>query len=221
MDFIQSKDGHEGVGAMAEAIIHALAEGEVLWLICGGSNIPLAKEAMDIVRANVSPEILARLTVGQTDERYGQPGHPDSNWKQMHDVQFNFDSVKTLPILLGKDLKQTAADYAVKLSEVLSRNPHIVAQFGMGADGHVAGMLPHTGGLDATELVFGYESEPFTRVSITPPVFEKIDEAFVFVFGTSKHEVVTKLWQKDLTIEEMPCQILKRVPECRFYSDQL
>ncbi len=221
MNFIQSKDGHEGVEAMARAIIDALAKGEVLWLICGGSNIPLAKAAMDIVRAGVLPEQLKNLTVGETDERYGMPGHPDSNWRQMHDVQFNFDSVQSLPILLGKDLEQTSADYAVVLSEALSKNPHVVAQFGMGADGHVAGMLPHTGGLEATELVFGYESLPFTRVSITPPVFEKIDEAFVFVFGDSKHEAVTKLWQKDLTIEEMPCQILKRIPECSFYSDQL
>jgi 6-phosphogluconolactonase/glucosamine-6-phosphate isomerase/deaminase len=221
MQFISSKEGKEGVEKMAGEISDALLHGKkVLWLICGGSNIPLAKTTMDVIRARAGGHI-QNLCIGQTDERYGPVGHPDSNWQQMIDAGFAFEGAWKLPILLGKPLKETVAEYATKLEEAFFVYDHVVAQFGIGADGHVAGMLPHTGGMAAKELVYGYEAGTFVRVTITPPAFKHIESAYAFAFGVSKHEAVTKLWQKDLTIDEMPCQILKRIPKSYFYSDQL
>lgn len=221
MEFIKSEHGQDGVEAMAHKVAEGLHGGPVLWLICGGSNIPLTKAAMDIVRAEISPEDLTNLTLGLTDERYGEVGHKDSNWQQLIETGFDFSGIKTMPILFGKNLEDTVRGYGIKIDHALEANQFVVAQFGIGADGHVAGMLPHTPGIEAEESVFGYDSGTFVRVTITPPVFEKIKYAFAFVFGESKHEAVTKLWQKDLTIDQMPCQILKRIPECNFYSDQL
>lgn len=203
---------------MANTIIEKLKAGGVLWLVCGGSNIPLSKAAMDMVRAQVLPIELSNLTVGLTDERYGILGHKDSNWQQLLDVGFNFEGIHTLPILFGKPLEETVTEYAQKLSEAFDTHPYVVAQFGIGADGHVAGMLPHTGGLGAEALVFGYEAAPFTRISVTPPAFKKIHTAFAFVFGESKREAVQKLHQ-ELSIADEPCQLLKQIPECSFYSD--
>ena len=206
---------------MAVEIAEALVAGKrVLWLVCGGSNIPLAAQAMDMVRAQAGGEI-GTLTVGQTDERYGDVGHKDSNWQQMIEVEFDFAGVQTMPILTGAPLDETVRAYAKNLAEAFAKNDVVVAQFGIGADGHIAGMLPHTGGLAATELAFGYDSPPFVRITMTPPAFARITSAYAFAFGEPKHDAVTKLWQKDLTIDEMPCQILKRIPESYFYSDQL
>jgi 6-phosphogluconolactonase/glucosamine-6-phosphate isomerase/deaminase len=222
MEFIQSKDGKEGVEKMAVRLAASLGENlRVLWLICGGSNIPLASEAMTQLRKSVSHEQLGLLTVGQTDERYGPIGHKDSNWKQMEDAQFNFDNVNPMPILLGESLEKTVEEYARRIKNAFEENDIVVAQFGIGADGHVAGMLPGCEAIDESALVGGYVAEPFVRVTLTPPAFEGIDIAYTFAFGDSKHEAVTRLWQKDLTVFEMPCQILKRIPESYFYSDQL
>lgn len=222
MKFIASHDGREGVEKMANKIAASLGENmKVLWLICGGSNIPLAKEAMDIIRSKVNTEQLGNLTVGQTDERYGSPGHKDSNWKQMEDAGFNFDNTQAAPMLLGESFEETVRDYERRISEAFGESDITIAQFGIGADGHIAGMLPHTGGIEEEKLVFAYESAPFTRVTLTPPAFEHIDVAYTFAFGEGKHDAVTKLWQKDLTVLEMPCQILKRIPESYFYSDQI
>lgn len=221
MDFIGSTDGKDGVEKMARSIAAGLKAGKVLWLICGGSNIPLSKLAMDIVRASTLDIELKNLTLGLTDERYGIVGHKDSNWQQLIQAGFNFDSIETLPVLTGKPLQETVSDYAKKLGEAFKQSQFVVAQFGIGSDGHIAGMLPHTAGIHSSGLVCGYESAPYVRITITPPAFLHIDEAYAFVFGASKHEAVTRLWQKDLTIDEMPCQILKRIQECRFYSDQL
>ncbi len=222
MEFIQSKDGKEGVKKMADKLSASLGENQrVLWLICGGSNIPLAALAMNMVRKTVGVEQLGLLTVGQTDERYGPIGHKDSNWKQMEDASFNFDNVNPMPMLMGESLEKTVEDYARRIKNAFEENDIVIAQFGIGADGHVAGMLPHTEAIDDEKLVSGYEAEPFVRVTLTPPAFDGIDVAYTFAFGNSKHEAVTRAWQKDLTIFEMPAQILKRIPESYFYSDQL
>lgn len=207
---------------MAAKLSASLGENlRVLWLICGGSNIPLAAEAMNLVRKTIGVEQLGQLSVGQTDERFGPIGHKDSNWKQMEDTAFNFDNINPMPMLLGESLEKTVEDYARRIKNAFEENDIVVAQFGIGADGHVAGMLPHTTAIDERELVSGYEAEPFVRITLTPPAFDSIDAAYTFAFGASKHEAVTKLWQKDLTIFEMPAQILKRIPESYFYSDQL
>ena len=221
MQFLQSEWGDEGVEAMAEKISsELLLNKKVLWLICGGSNIPLAKDAMDMVRAKAGEKI-KNLTVGQTDERFGPVGHQDSNWFQMQKVHFNFEGIQTFPILQNKSLEETVSEYATGLEAAFKENDVVVAQFGIGADGHVAGMLPHTGGIHVQELAFGYESAPFVRITMTPPAFAHIDEAFAFAFGPAKKDAIDKLQTKELTLDEEPAQILKEIPLSHFYSDQL
>jgi 6-phosphogluconolactonase/glucosamine-6-phosphate isomerase/deaminase len=221
MQYISSSNGAEGVEQMAEKIIDSLLAGKkVLWLICGGSNIPLAKKAMDMVRERAGEKV-SNLAIGQTDERFGPVGHKDSNWQQMIDERFDFKDAKTLPILSGEPLKETVRNYAEALGEAFEGNDIVVAQFGIGADGHIAGMLPHTGGIEAKELVFGYEAEPFVRITMTPPAFAYIHAAYAFAFGQSKLEAVDHLQNSDLPLEDEPCQILKTIPECCFYSDKL
>lgn len=205
---------------MAEKIAGELARGRVLWLICGGSNIPYAKAALDIIRAKTG-EHIKNLTVGQTDERFGDVGHKDSNWRQLIDAGCNFDSVQTLPILRGTSLQETVSEYAKTAEDAFAQNRYVAAQFGIGADGHVAGMLPHTGGIEAQELVFGYEAAPFVRITITPPAFSAIHGAYTFAFGESKKDAVHKLRSEELSPADEPCQLLKQIPESYFYSDQL
>ncbi len=221
MQFIYSSDGEVGVGALATSLSALLnAHKRVLWLICGGSNIALAKEVMDIVQKEAQGTI-GGLTIGQTDERYGPVGHPDSNWRQMLDAHFNFEGVGALPILQNKSLEDTAAAYSVVLADAFGSHDAVVAQFGIGADGHVAGMLPHSPAVGETALVVGYESKPFVRITMTPPAFAHINAAYTFVFGEGKKEAVAKLQTQELSLSDEPCQILKTIPESFFYSDQI
>jgi 6-phosphogluconolactonase/glucosamine-6-phosphate isomerase/deaminase len=221
MEFINVRNGEEGTKAMAKEISGALAaDKKVLWLICGGSNIPLAKEAMDMMRADAGSKIV-NLTVGQTDERYGDMGHPDSNWQQMIEAGFNFEGVGTRPILFGGAGEETVLRYANMLAEDFASNDLVVAQFGIGADGHVAGMLPHTGGLDEEELAFGYDSAPFVRITMTPPAFAHVHCAYAFAFGESKRQAIASLQTKELPASEEPSQLLKTIPRSYFYSDQV
>ncbi len=220
MGFISSKDPKEGTRALAERISSALAEDKrVLWLICGGSNIPIAVEAMKQIRAAKAP--LENFTIAQTDERYGPVGHPDSNWKQMQDDGFDFSSVRTIPILMGAPLGKTVADYEQAIAPALEGQDLIVGQFGMGEDGHIAGIQPHTPAVSETRLVSGYQGTPFIRVTLTFPALKKIHVAYAFVYGASKRAPAERLKDEDIPLDEEPAQILKQLPEAYFYSDQI
>ncbi|HVU80271.1 MAG TPA: 6-phosphogluconolactonase [Candidatus Paceibacterota bacterium] len=221
MEFVPSIDPSAGVAAMAARLASELGKGKVLWLVCGGSNIPLSARAMDAVRAQVAPEALANLTVGLTDERYGPLGHADSNWKQLEDAHFNVEGIKTIPILTGKPLAETVAEYARHLEAALAEKPFVVAQFGIGADGHIAGTLPHTSAVASQDLVYGYEAAPFVRITLALAHFSIINAAYAFAFGGSKKEAIFRLKNEDLRLEDLPCQILKRLPEAYFYTDQI
>ncbi len=220
MQFIHSTDGHEGVEALAAKLVNELMHGKhILWLICGGSNIPLAKQVMNIVRASAGEQI-HNLSIGQTDERFGPVGHKDSNMQQMLEASFNFEGGEWLPILRDLPLEATAQAYAAELMVALGKADVVVGQFGIGADGHVAGMLPHTPGIGASEYVVGYESSPFVRLTMTPPAIAHLAAAYVFAFGDAKRDAIEKLRTQELPLQEEPCQILKTIPECYFYTDQ-
>ena len=110
----------------------------------GGSNIPIAADVMNAIRAGISPASLDNLTISLTDERYGPVGHPDSNWKQLQDIGMNLSGIKAHPILDGSSLPETVARFGIMIEKILKSTDVIVGQFGMGADGHIAGILPHS-----------------------------------------------------------------------------
>jgi 6-phosphogluconolactonase/glucosamine-6-phosphate isomerase/deaminase len=210
----------EAIAALANSISSALEEGETLWLVCGGSNIPYAVEAMRIVRERSSGAALARLTIALTDERYGPVGHVDSNWRQLQDAGLDMDGVNTVTVLTGAPLAETVEAYEKRVGELFART-RAIAQFGIGADGHIAGVLPHTGGASSDALVCGYEAGPYTRVTLTLFAIERIHAAYALVFGAGKRDMLERLQHEDGPLADMPAQVLKRLPEAYLYSDQI
>jgi 6-phosphogluconolactonase/glucosamine-6-phosphate isomerase/deaminase len=221
INYIKSATPADGAEALAKKISSILLENKsVLWLICGGSNLPIAVEILQAVRESVSAGQLQRLTVMQTDERYGPVGHADSNWQQLLDLGFNLKGLASFPILKNLPLEQTALEYSIIADKVFSESNSIIGQFGLGTDGHIAGILPHSiATKDGNRSVVGYESRPFVRLTLTPPMLQKISVSYVFVFGESKREAVTNLQTKELSLGDEPCQILKKMKEVYFYSD--
>jgi 6-phosphogluconolactonase len=222
MNFIHSQNSDTGAHELALRISESLKQGKrTLWLIPGGSNIPTAVSVMAEVRKAVPASALDNLTVSLCDERFGPAGHPDSNWKQLVDAGLNFERVSAIPILEDLSLEDTVSAYGANMALEFENNDVIIAQFGIGPDGHIAGMLPHTPAVTDTHPACGYQSEKFTRITLTPPMLVRISVAYVFAFGPSKAEALVHLRDKDLSIDEEPCQILKKIPEVHIYSDQI
>lgn len=219
MEFHKSLDPSQGATALLKRLQTELLAGKrVLWLIPGGSNIPTSISIMD----GISDELSRGLTLGLTDERYGPEGHKDSNWHQLLDRGFDAKSARRVTVLQSnlKDLHLTAEQYSAVLGDLFAEHDVTIGQFGMGADGHIAGILPNTAAVRAEGLVFGYPTEAFERITMTFSAIRRLQAGYLFAFGDDKRQALEKL-QQSHPLSEQPAQILKQLPEAYVYNDQV
>lgn len=225
MEFIKTPDPGQAIEDMARRISAVLeSDRKVLWLVCGGSNIPVAVKTMDLLRTQTDESKLSGLTVAQTDERYGPVGHKDSNWAQLAEMGFNLRKIASIPVLIGKSLEATVSDYADNLKsameQCLTAGGEIIALFGIGSDSHIAGILPDSPVFSDPRSASGYEAGPFIRITMTTHAVRKVSCAYALAFGDSKKQTIRKLGKKGDIVQE-PAQILKTLPQAYLYSDQL
>jgi 6-phosphogluconolactonase/glucosamine-6-phosphate isomerase/deaminase len=187
---------------------------EVLWLISGGSSISVAVEASKILAGSR----LNNLSVSLTDERYGPIGHKDSNWQQLLDSGFLLSGAKLLPVLNGDNFDNTTLSYGGMLAMELKSCDFSIGLFGIGLDGHTAGILPSSPATTTKALAIGYDGDAFKRITMTPEAIMKLNEAAVYVFGKPKWPILDKL-DNDIPINIMPAQALKHVRKLKIFND--
>lgn len=219
LQFCYEPNALKAAGKLSERLNSELARGKkVLWLVCGGSNIPLEVEIMRHIPVNLQ----SQLTLALTDERYGEFDHPDSNWRQLHEAGFEAGDAQIIPTLAPNlSLEETVENYEHNIVQALAEADFVIAQFGIGADGHIAGTLPRSPAITNNTLVIVYDAGQFTRITLTPSALRKIDVAFAFVYGESKLLTLQNLQTKALPLGEQPAQILKELPEVYVYNDQI
>lgn len=220
MQFILTAGWEDGVADLTERLVRELASGKkVLWLVSGGSNIPSSAQIMD----NIPHDLSQGLSVMLVDERYGEVGHGESNWAQLMSAGFNSEQATLLTVLqAGLSLEQTVAHYNSIAAEALSNNDIVIAQLGIGPDGHIAGVLPDSSAAkDTDDIAVGYKSTPFDRLTLTFEAMRKIDVAYTFAFGNTKHQALESLNTKSLGLVKQPSEILQEINEAYVYNDQL
>ena len=204
----------DAVETIAQAINKALEDGPVLLLLSGGSNVRTGVALRE--RLNLKNE----LTIGLTDERYGPPGHPDSNWQQLLDAGFDTKKLKLMPVLEGKSVEETTVDLKDNLRQAFQVNSAIFGLFGLGEDGHTSGILPGSPAVESEEIVVNFEGPDFTRITTTPFSFRHFDAAFLVVYGENKLNQLERL-KEELPTAEQPAQALKSIPELTIFNDQV
>jgi len=210
-----TKDLEEIADFVAGSINKQLAEGKrVLWFVTGGSSIKVQSKVADKINTNLP----GRLVITLTDERFGEENHPDSNWYQLKQLGFEIEKVKIITFLSGESFTDTTKRLREVLKEELEKADYKIGNFGIGIDGHTAGILPHTEAVNSPELVCAYETPQFDRVTITPKVISQLDEAIVFAMGDNKWPILEKL-EKEFPLDEDPSQILKTVPILTIFTD--
>lgn len=194
----------------------ALAAGKkVVWLTAGGSSVAIAVEVANEIRENPH---LANLTVSLTDERYGRPGHKDSNWQQLEDKGFALDGAKLLPVLSGDSLEVTAQKYADTVSRAIENADYSVALAGLGPDGHILGIKPVSPAVNTKDLAVGYKWDDYERVTLTFEILKRLDEVIVYAIGREKWPQFDML-AKEVSTEKQPAQLLKKLKKVTIFND--
>jgi 6-phosphogluconolactonase len=218
MKCIFSEDWEQGTNDLAARLRKELAAGKrMLWMVCGGSNIAASVKVMDMI----SEEESEKLAIFLTDERYGELDHASSNARQLREAGFHPKQAVFIPMLAdGLSLSETAERYTQALQAAIEHADVIVAQFGIGPDGHIAGILPNSPASKSTDWVTGYDAPPYIRITQTFDALRHISVAYAMAFGADKHEALVRLRDETVPLEEQPSQILKELPEAFVYSDQ-
>lgn len=219
MEFIKTADWQKGINDLTARLAKELkASKKVLWLIGGGSNIAASVAVM----AQLPAEETHHLSVFMTDERYGDVGHVHSNSKQLIDANFQAKEAIFVPMLQpGFSMNETQERYGQALQRAIEHSDVVIAQSGIGADGHIAGILPHSTAVSARGWVVGYEAPNYTRMTMTFDALRHIDAAYYMAFGDDKRDALTRLRDTDVGLEDQPAQILKELPEAYVYNDQI
>lgn len=220
MKYTLTTGWEDGVADLAERLARELKAGKrVLWLVSGGSNVAASVQ----IATTISPELSRNLSVMLVDERYGPVGHADSNWAQLTAAGFDAGQASLLPILeAGLDFDQTIERFSLLANKAFDKHDLVIAQLGIGDDGHVAGILPDSPAASEQQaLVAGYKTPSLQRLTLTFPGLRKIDAAYAFAFGAPKLAALTALKTETLELAKQPAQILKELPEAYLYSDQI
>lgn len=199
----------------------------VLWLVAGGSAIQVVLLVSKLLNGNTS---LDKLTVTLTDERYGKAGHTDSNWQQLKEAGFQLPGAHLIPILQNESLEATGQIFTDKLHELFQNTDYRLGLFGIGPDGHTAGILPGSPSVTDTELAAAYYDDNYpgeeipgvmrgiSRITIASSAIARLDEAIVYAMGEAKWPQLKRL-ADTIDIADQPAQALKQVPMLTIFTD--
>ena len=194
---------------------HLIAGEHVLWLLSGGSGINVVLEA----DKRLSGVDLTNLSVTLSDERYGTTGHPDENWQQLLDGGMILNGATLYRPLIGEDCEKTTDAFGAWIMQVMSAADYKIGLFGIGSDGHTAGIKPHSPAVEASAWAKCYQGDDFERITISPLVISQLDEAIVQATGQDKIPTLRTLVHESIDVNEQPAQALKSVPVCPLFTN--
>lgn len=214
--FYTEKPTNQAASAVTKVIKAHLEKSErVLWLLSGGSGIEIAIK----VSKSLAKSDLSNLFVSLTDERYGEIGHKDENWQQLLDAGLKLPGANLYRPLIGKDSGQTVAKFNDWLNTQLKISDYKIAIFGLGTDGHTAGIKPRSSATKSQSLVASFIGNDFERITITFDAIRKIDEAVIQASGIEKQSIINGLINNTVSYVDQPAQILKFIPRATLYTN--
>ena len=186
----------------------------VLWLLSGGSAITVAVGAAKLLSASD----VSMLSVGLIDERYGPPGHADSNWAQLQAAGFKLPGGQMIPVLDGSGIEQTTRKYNRFISSMFNPGVYKIGLMGIGSDGHTAGLLPGSRAAESTDFVVSYQGPDYRRITLSARGIAGLDKAVVYASGKAKQIAIDNL-AKEIPPSSQPAQLLKLIDDVDVYND--
>jgi 6-phosphogluconolactonase/glucosamine-6-phosphate isomerase/deaminase len=210
----------------ASALVDSLTDNRAknsLLLVSGGSSAKVVYWASSDLDINVTNS----TTLAQVDERYGEVGHEDSNWRHLLElgVDPSLFNQQIEMLKLGLSADDIASVYSRNLQEQLDQSEFSMAVLGLGADGHIAGIMPS----EEEEfdrlflghaLVTAYKTEEYERLTITAKALLQMDKVIVYACGEEKSAVISELGEEH-SPHQFPAEILKKCMNVKvFYGKE-
>ncbi len=214
MKFIKTNSPDDAACFVADLISSKISnDKKVLWLVPGGSALTVAVKASQAIHG-----VDSNLFITLTDERPGPVGHKDSNWQQLKEAGFNYLTREYYEVLQNQDTLQETTAFAAWLGHFFTSVDFKIGLFGIGSDGHTAGILPgQTSPRGA--LAAYYKEENRERISVTPYLITQLDLAVVYALGLDKKPMLELLANN--TPNDLPLSNLKAAGELIIYNDQI
>lgn len=188
----------------------------VAWFVSGGSNVPVELATIEKLKNAQNPEKLHILLV---DERFGPVGHANSNWQSMNLEAHNSAGHTLHPMLIEGDTIETATQrYDDNVAKLLSDGAYTIGQFGLGADGHTAGLLPGNPVMESDSLYAHYQGKDFDRITATPKLIAILDECILYASGDDKVQAFADM-QHPGDEDVVPSRILQGARKLTILSD--
>ena len=190
---------------------------KILLIIAGGSNIPILKTVFD----QLEFKLTSNIDIILSDERFGPSDYQESNFVKL--IKYGFDKKKAnfINILTNQDIKTSTRLLEKEFVQKSQKVDIIIAQLGIGEDGHIAGILPNSKALDSNNYVVNFKGPDFERITLSFKALKKIDIAIVAAYGAKKKKALKNLKNLKLPINEMPSRILQEIKSIYIYNDQL
>ena len=187
----------------------------VLWLASGGSGVAVAESVTNLLTGHDT----SRLTVSLTDERYGPIDHANENWRILLDHHAIPAGADTFRPLDGASIDHATQQFDAWLKHQFEVTDYTIGLFGIGADGHTAGIKPHSHPLDErTSFAYSFTGEDFERITMTFGAIERLDEIVIQAAGADKKAALAAALSPDQSLAEVPAHIFTRHPHAIVYT---
>ncbi len=188
----------------------------LLLLISGGSTVELVAEVLSRLE---KVDLKISLHIGLIDERYGLEGHINSNWQKLLNSGVSINTVHNHPVLYEKDsISETTHRYNRLVEDLLDSVDYSIGIFGIGIDGHTAGILPYSSVINEDEFYAHYNAVDYKRISITPTGINRLDQIIIYATGKEKWPAIDAM-QNEGSVNKIPARMFKEMKNVILYTD--
>ncbi|MDD5397228.1 MAG: 6-phosphogluconolactonase [Candidatus Moranbacteria bacterium] len=206
-----------------------LDDAPLLFFVSGGSCLT--------VLPKIESNDFGKVTVAVLDERFDQTNE-NNNFSQLEKMSWSDEFLKKggtfiSTKILGGDTQQKLADrFRSGIEKWINENNggRMIALFGMGSDGHTAGIFPFPENqkqffslFDGDDIVASYDAKEKNqfpkRITATNALFKKLEIAFVYAYGEEKRKALLEFVIGEKKTNELPLMFLKNVKKVNIVTD--
>jgi 6-phosphogluconolactonase/glucosamine-6-phosphate isomerase/deaminase len=209
--------------------IALLKDAPLLLFVSGGSSLT--------VLPYIENEDYDGVTVAPLDERF-EESNKHNNFSQLKALPWSKQFLKkggkfiSTKVPKGDAQQKLAERFEKQINHWTKNNPNgrMIALFGMGSDGHTAGIFPYPENrdlfehmFDAEKLVVSYDAagkNSFTkRITTTNALFKRLDAGFAYICGSDKKAAVNDLRENKKRANELPAMFLSGIKKIKIVTD--